>query len=82
MCATKNFQHVSSVSSSNCIKGFQAQIGLCITIKMHIKLTQLYTHKLKKISWKKSDKWETGRLGTSFEEQEKEINKMIYQSTA
>lgn len=65
-----NFQHVSSVSSFNCIKGFQTATGLCNTIKMHIKLTQLYIHKLRKISWKKSDKWETGRQGTTFEEQE------------
>lgn len=40
---------------------------------MHIKLTQIYIHKLKKIGWKKSDKWETGRLGTSSEEQGKVV---------
>lgn len=37
---------------------------------MHIKLTQLYTHKLKKNQLEKnSDKWKTERHGTNFEEQ-------------
>lgn len=52
-----NFQPVSSDSSLNCIKGLQAQIDLCITIKMHPKKTNSKVHKVKKkISWKNLDK--------------------------